>query len=266
MKIGIISLAILLISSTALAQKTLITEIEPGNLWLHTGYSSSSTDMTFTEESTSNSTDSSTDNKEFSVSATKAFNVEGGATPLLELEAGSADSEGDSTSIYSAKLGIKFKPNADANLVVFAGYNGSSDGDVRRPEAIAGALFGLQEKDFYNELSVSASQPKKTSTLEGGNSIDIVNAIKFTPTQNFVLTGIFGLSLVNDITISNDIKMSPGPLFSFGGEAELFFNDKISAAFSIAKSIGDADTEYQSTKIEIDLDSTVVQFFLNARF
>ena len=254
------------VSSTALAQKTLITEIEPGNLWLHTGYSSSSIDMTFTEEGTSNSFDDTTDNKDFVVGASKAFNVEGGAIPLLKLEAGSADSEGDSTSTYSAKLGVKFKPSADANLVVFAGYNGASDGDVQRPEGVVGALFGLQEKDFYNELAVSASQPKKTSTLEGGNSIDIVNAIKFNPTQNFVLTGIVGLSLVRDITISNDVKMSPGPLFSFGGEAELFFNDKISAALSIAKSIGDANTEYQATKIEIDVDSTVAQISLNARF
>lgn len=266
MKIGMISLVILSVSSTALAQKTLITEIEPGDLWLNTGYSSSSTDITFTEEGTSNSTDSSVDNKDFSVNVTKAFNVDGGATPLLGLGAGSTDRDGDSTSTYNARLGIKFKPNTDANLVVFAGYNGSSDGDIQRPEAVAGVLFGLQEKDFYNELSVSASQPKKTSTLEGGNSVDIVNAIKFAPTNNFVLTGIIGLSLASDITISNDIKMSSGPLFSFGGEAELFFNDKISAALFIAKSIGDADAKDQGTNLEIDIDSTVAQISLNARF
>lgn len=266
MKLGIISLLILSISPSVLAQKTLVSEIEVGDLWLRADYSSVSTDLSIAEKGSSDSIDSTNESDSISVSAIKAFNVDAGAIPLIEFGIGSVDDDGNSSNVYSAKLGAKFIPSDGTNLIIFAGYSGSSDGDVQRPEAVAGALFGLQEKDFYNELSVSMSKPKKTSTLDGGNTIDLLNSIKFTPVQNFVITGIVGLSVVSDITLYNDVKLSSDPILSFGGEAELFFNDKISAALSIIKGFGGADSEIQNTEIEMDMDSTVAQISLNARF
>jgi hypothetical protein len=264
MKTGIISLAILLASTTAYAQKTLITEIEGGDLWLGANYASTSVDLEFKTSSASAST--SVDTDEVSVSLIKAFNIKGDVAPILTINMGNSETDGESTNIYSARAGAKLQLDNSSNLVVFAGYNGSGDDDEERSAVEAGLSFGARSNDFYNELSLFMTLPKDNSTIEGGNSVSVANAIKITPSQNLVLTGLFEVKLVSDAEIDNDVTITSGPQFTFGGEAELFFTKNISAALLIAKDFGNADVKGLTEEADIDIDTTVAIISLNARF
>jgi hypothetical protein len=264
MKTGIISLAMLVASTTAFAQKTLITEIEGGDLWLEASYVSTSLDLELKTSGASAST--SVDTDEVSVSLIKAFNIDGDVAPILAINMGNSETDGESTNIYSARVGAKLQLDNSSNLVVFAGYNGSGDDDEERSAVEAGLLFGARSNDFYNELSLSMTLPKDNSTTEGGNSVTVANAIKITPSHNLVLTGLFGVSLARDVEINNGYTISSGPLFMFGGEAELFFTNNISAKLSIGKGFGDFDVKGVAVEVDVDIDVTVAIISLNARF
>ncbi|MGK0405796.1 MAG: hypothetical protein ACJAR6_001173 [Oleispira sp.] len=264
MKTGMISLAMLVASTTAFAQKTLITEIEGGDLWLGASYASTSLDLEL--KTSGASTSNSVDTDEVSVSLIKAFNIKGDIAPILAINMGNSKTDGESTNIYSARAGVKLPLGNSSNLVVFGGYMGSGDDDEERSAVEAGLSFGARTNDFYNELSLSTTLPKDTSTIEGGNSVTVANAIKITPTHNLVLTGLFGVSLVSDIEINNDYTISSDPQFTFGGEAELFFTQNISAALLISKGFGNADAKGLGLDVDVEIDTTVVVISLNARF
>jgi hypothetical protein len=261
MKKGIISLMMMLPVS-ALANKTLITEIEVGNLWLGANYTSSSLDMTLEAQGESVSVDSDTD--QLGVSVLKAFNTTGSVIPILSLSLGNNDSDGDSNNVYDVDVGAKINIDETTNAVVFAGYKGSSDDDALRSAMEAGVVFGKQTSSFYNEIFLSASLPKSTSDTEGGNSVDVVNTIKVSPAKNFVLTGSLGVSLISDVEVGDDYTISSGPVFSFAGGAEVFLNKEVSIAVSLAKSFGNA--EVSDLDIDMDMDATAAQISLNARF
>jgi hypothetical protein len=264
MKTGIMSLVMLVASTTAFAQKTLITEIEGGDLWLEASYVSTSLDLEFKGSGASAST--SVDTDEVSVSLIKAFNIDGDVAPILAINIGNSETDGESTNIYSARAGAKLQLDNSSNLVVFGGYKGSGDDDEVRSAVEAGLSFGARSNDFYNELSLSMTLPKDNSTTEGGNSVTVVNAIKITPSHNLVLTGLFGVSLLSDIEIDSDYTFSSGPQFVFGGAAELFFTKNISAALSIAKGFGNGDIKGLGVEVDVDTDATLASISLNARF
>lgn len=130
----------------------------------------------------------------------------------------------------------------------------------------AGILFGIEGKGLYSELSLSTTLPEDSSTVEGGNSVDIVNSIKITPAHNLVLTGLLGVSLVSDIDIGDDYTVSSDPSFMIGGEAEMFFNKTISAALSIRKGVGNGDVDTSGMEVDAKTDMILAKISLNARF
>ena len=71
---------------------------------------------------------------------------------------------------------------------------------------------------------------------------------------------------MSDVEIDNNSTISSGPQFTFGGEAELFFNKNISAALLIAKGFGNADVKGSGVEVDVDTDTTVATISLNARF
>jgi hypothetical protein len=262
MKKGIISLMMMLPVS-ALANQTLITEVEAGNLWLQASYASSSVNADAKSQGISISSDSDTD--ELGVKVLKAFNTTGGVIPILSLSLENNDSDDESVNVYNVGIGAKVNVDETSNVIVFADYKASSD-DATRSAMEASVLFGKQTSSFYNEISLSASLPKNTSDTEGGNSVDIVNAIKVSPVKNLVLIGSLGISLTSDIKHGDNYTLSYGPTFGFGLGAEVYLNKELSIAASLAKGFGSADAEISDVDVEIDVDGTVAQISLNARF
>jgi hypothetical protein len=262
MKKGIVSLMMMLPVS-ALANQTLITEIEAENLWLGANYVSSSVDLTLSAQGNSTSTNIDADVK--SISITKAINATHSVTPILSLSFAKSHSDGDSSNFYNAGVGTKINVNEASDLVIMAGYNGSSDDDVRSA-VDAFIAFGTRTQSFYNEMAISAILPENTSDVEGGGSFSLVNSIKISPANNLSLTGLIGVALETDTDIGDDYTISSGPAFIFGGEVEVFFNKNISAAVSLVKSSANSDAVISDLNIDMDMDVTTVQASLNARF
>lgn len=259
---GIVVL-LMMLPGSAFANQTLISEIEADEVWLGVDYSSTSSEVTGTYNGVSNTR--TTDQNVKSFGLTSAFDSGAGAVPLVSLHFNNIEQDDISLNTYGLGLGAKLELDSKSNLVLAATYETSNDDDARSVFAY-GIDFGKQTSDFYNQFSLAAVFPENTSTVDGGNIINIVNTIKMTPAHNIVLSGKFGVKLTSDTVLEDETTISSGPLFTFGGAAELFFNKKVSAAVSLEKGFGSAELEYYDETVDMDLDITRIKIALNARF
>ena len=255
--------SLLMLPGLALANQTLISEIEAGDVWLGVDYASITSEVTGTYEGVSKTETTDQDIKSFGITST--FDSGAGAVPLVAINFNNVKQDDISINTYGLGLGAKLELDSKRSLVLAASYETSND-DAARSVFAYGIDFGKQASEFYNQFSLAAAFPENTSTVEGGNIIIIVNTVKITPAHNIVLSGNFGVKLTSDIVLDDDMTISSGPLFTFGGGAELFFNKKLSAAVSLEKGFGDAEAKYYDETIDMDLDTTKIEIALNARF
>lgn len=245
------------------AQNTLITEINAGDVWINATSQSNSIEIELEANGIRETTN--TNNNLLEVTITHAFHTQGEVTPLIAISAGNNEIEDDKSSIYNVRAGVQTAASSDTSVVAYAGYTGSSDEEIERPSSALGILLGTQSKGFYNQFSVDYTIQNDTDNTSGGNTLSLSENIKFTPSDQLVLTGLFGLGIVQDIE-QNGIDISYGPSFAFGANAELFLTKEVGLALTLLKTVGSTSATINNIEVDGDLDSTLIAADFNLRF
>ncbi len=257
-----------MISFPTMAGSTMLTELEAGDAWLHTSFSTTNIDIDVTAQSDGSKGKQDTSTDDFGIAFITGLDESDGITPLLGASVLSYKSEGEDVTEFDLSAGALFKTQDQRTIAVQAAYTGSSNTKEAR-ESFSTRLdvqTSQVESSIYNRFTISALRMSKAEGESGGHRVSISNDTRFqlNPTLDIVAT--VGMAIISDLKRPDQIALSYDPAFNLGIKLEVNLAPSITVMIAAINQFGDGVIDNAGQNFDFSHNSTLVGASLITRF
>ncbi len=261
-----LALTLALTAFSAVAQETMITELESGDKWLRVGFANGSQDIDLKSQLTGAKASEKTDSDIADISFIMALNPTNDFTPGLGFSVSKVEGEDDSAILFDVSAGGLFKTTDEQTYAVFGTFSSSDDDDVRDSLQLnMNVQTSSIGNSIYNEVAIDAEYDFKNNGTSGGHSVDISTRTRFSLNPKVEFEAFVGLALKTDTDMPEDITVSNDPEFTLGGQLNINLVNFTTVEVGVFKSFASGVVDYSGHKVDADVDTTVTAISLTTR-
>ncbi len=255
-----------MLSISAYAQPTYITQLNENDTWLKTSLGYTSAKSEYDIDTSGNSRTPSTKTKGLDVTIVKMSQASPSFTPGFAASLATIDDDGTNVSVFEvagiARMNLGSLPSA-----ISLGYQGTSKSDYRDSIIIDLNIGSKSEKsDFFNEFNLSYQSFIEANNVSGADTLSLLNTSSFNINDKIDLVTHFGASFISDAEVHNVKAVSYGTEINFGLGLDVDIDPSNTIQLSLTRSISDNEEFFGISTTEVENTDTTFNVSLLKRF